>query len=151
MRGHSERMTQPLHRGKLGRQTFWPQVTRYRLMWGHHSRSVAAYSARSVSSGVFVFTHPSRFEMRWTCVSTQMFCRLRNDRMSTRFAVFRPTPGNRRSSSIVLGTLPSNRSSSSLHVAFTCLALVWKKLTGLINFSIWLTESLLIVCGVGAT
>ena len=41
--------------------------------------------------------------MRCTCVSTQMFCRLLNARISTRFAVFRPTPGSVSSSSIVDG------------------------------------------------
>src|SRR5207253_5641101 len=52
----------------------------------HHRLAVERYSACSVSSGVRVATQPSRFEIRWTCVSTQMFCRLLNDRISTRFA-----------------------------------------------------------------
>src|SRR5918993_1716707 len=72
--GHSSRMAQALHRGNTGRQTFCPQVTRYRLMYGHHRCSIDAYSACSVSSGVVVVTQPRRFEMRWTCVSTQMLC-----------------------------------------------------------------------------
>ena len=43
-------------------------------MYGHHRDSVARYSACSVSSGVLVRTQPSRFAIRWTWVSTQMFC-----------------------------------------------------------------------------
>ena len=56
--------------------------------------------------------------MRCTCVSTQMFRWLLNDRISTRFAVLRPTPGSVSSSSIVPGTRPPNRSISRRHVAF---------------------------------
>ena len=47
--------------------------------------------------------------MRCTCVSTQMFCRLLNARISTRLAVLRPTPGSVTSSSIVAGTRPPKR------------------------------------------
>ena len=60
-----------------------------------------------------VRTQPSRFEIRCTCVSTQMFCALLNARISTRFAVFRPTPGSATSSSIVDGTRPPNVASAS--------------------------------------
>ena len=52
-------------------------------------------------------THPSRFAMRWTWVSTQMLSGLRWATIITRFAVFLPTPGNVSSSSIVAGTLPA--------------------------------------------
>ena len=93
-------------------------------MYGHHRRSVARYSACSVSSGSVVFTQPSRFEMRCTCVSTQMFCRLLKPRISTRFAVLRPTPGSITSSSIVDGTLPPNRETSISQHAFTYRALL---------------------------
>ena len=53
--------------------------------------------------GVRVRTQPRRFEMRCTCVSTQMFRWLLNARISTRLAVLRPTPGSDVSSSIVDG------------------------------------------------
>ncbi|OLD13173.1 MAG: hypothetical protein AUJ01_15500 [Acidobacteria bacterium 13_1_40CM_3_65_5] len=61
--------------------------------------------------------------MRCTCVSTQMFFRLLKDRISTRFAVFRPTPGSASSSSIVPGTRPPYRSTRMRHVSLTCFAL----------------------------
>jgi len=94
-------------------------------MYGHQRLSVASYSACSVSSGDLVFTHPRRFEIRWTCVSTQMFFWLLNDRISTRLAVFRPTPGSVNNSSIVPGTRPPNFSTRRRHVSFTCFAL-WR-------------------------
>ena len=52
-------------------------------------------------------------------------CRLLNDRISTRFAVFRPTPGSVSSSSIVSGTRPLKRSTRIRHVSLTCFAL-WR-------------------------
>src|SRR5918912_85690 len=116
-------MTHSLHRGYNGRHTFCPHVTIYRLMYGHQRASVALYSACSVSSGVRVDTHPSLFAMRCTCVSTQMFFRLLNDRINTRFAVLRPTPGSVSNSSMVPGTRPPKRSTSMRHVSLTCRAL----------------------------
>ncbi len=76
---------------------------------GHENRLTAATSAAArrgraparSASGVFVRTQPRRFAMRCTCVSTQMLSRLACDRISTRFAVLRPTPGSVRRSSIV--------------------------------------------------
>src|SRR5438094_9784112 len=102
-----------------------PHVTRYRLMYGHQRAGVDLYTARSVSSGVRVRTHPSRFEMRCTCVSTQIFLRLLNDRISTRLAVLRPTPGKVSSSAMVDGTQPAKRSTSIRQVFLTYLAL-WR-------------------------
>ena len=110
-------MAQAGQRGYTGRHTFWPHVTRYKLMYGHQRGSVALYNACSVSSGVFVFTQPSRFAMRWTCVSTQMFFWLSYARIRTRFAVFRPTPGSVRSYYIVEGVLPPKSFFSLENVA----------------------------------
>src|SRR5687767_12454144 len=121
--GHSSLIAQSPHRGYTGRQTFCPQVTRYRLMYGHHRLAVARYRACSVSSGSMVLTHPRRLEMRWTWVSTQIFRGLLNARISTRFAVLRPTPGNMSSSSIASGTVPPKRETSISQQAFTYLAL----------------------------
>src|SRR5215471_4950671 len=122
-RGHHLLITQAPHLGYTGRQTFWPHVTRYRLMIGHQRGGVDLYRACSVSSGVVVFTHPSRFEIRCTCVSTQIFFTLLNARISTRLAVFLPTPGNVSRFSIVSGTRPLNLSTRIRQVSFTCFAL----------------------------
>ncbi len=103
---------------------FWPQVTRYRLITGHHRFGIVAYSACSVSSGVRVRTQPRRLAMRCTWMSTQMLRLLRNARISTRFAVLRPTPGSVINSSSVDGTRPPNFSTSALLVSFTNTALL---------------------------
>ena len=71
---------------------------------GRCSRRAPARSAPAASSA----PSPSRFEMRCTCVSTQMLRRLLKPRISTRLAVLRPTPGSVSSSSIVPGTRPPN-------------------------------------------
>ena len=38
IRGHRRAITHSPHRGDTGRQTFWPHVTRYRLINGHQRR-----------------------------------------------------------------------------------------------------------------
>src|SRR5439155_16197156 len=94
IRAQYGRMAHAPQRGESGRQTFWPQVTRYKLMYGHQRGFVARYNACYVSSGVLVLTQPRRLEIRCTCVSTQMFLTLLKERINTRFAVLRPTPGS---------------------------------------------------------
>ena len=70
-------------------------VSQYFL--GSFSRSV-----NSVSWGFFVLTYPKRLVIRWTWVSTQMPGFL-YPRVTTRFAVLRPTPFNFNNSSISCG------------------------------------------------
>lgn len=60
----------------------------------------------SVASGVFVFTHPNKFEILWTCVSTAI-AGFPNARFRTKLAVFLPTPGSFKSSPGILGISPS--------------------------------------------
>ena len=62
-------------------------------------------NSSSVSSGVFVFTKPSLFEILCTCISTGI-AGLSYAYTKTQFAVFLPTPGNLSSSSMDDGTLP---------------------------------------------
>ena len=90
--------------------------------------------------------------MRCTCVSTQMFFRLLNDRISTRFAVLRPTPGSVSSSSIVAGTRPPKRSTRIRQVSLHVRGLVPIEADrDKISFSIRCSVSLAIVRGVRAT
>ena len=63
-----------------------------------------------------VCTQPIRLEMRCTCVSTQMCCRLWNARIITSFAVLRPTPGSVTSSSSVRGHLAAESLDERLAV-----------------------------------
>ena len=92
--------------GETGLQRFWPNVTSRSLYVIQWRRGRLARRAFSVSSGVLVLTYPQRFEIRWTCVSTQM-PGFPYPTVTTRFAVFRPTPLRVRRSSIVSGTLPA--------------------------------------------
>ena len=63
----SRAMAQSPQRGRTGRQTFCPHVTRYRLMTGHHRASVSPGKAPARSPPASaVRTQPRRFEMRWT-------------------------------------------------------------------------------------
>lgn len=81
-------------------------------------------SARSVSSGVRVRTTPSRFAIRWTCVSTGI-AGIPYPNTSTQFAVLGPTPWREVSSSNVRGTTPPNRSRRSRETSRRTRALVW--------------------------
>ena len=69
-------------------------------------------SAASLSAGVRVWISPQRLEMRCTCTSTQI-PGLPKPTVTTRFAVFRPTPLRVRRSSIRSGTRPPYRSRRS--------------------------------------
>ena len=85
----------------------------------HQRLGRPARSAASVSSGLLVRTQPSRFAMRWTCVSTQI-PGLPNPSVTVRFAVFLPTPGSSRSASIVEGTRPPCSAISVRQMARIC-------------------------------
>ena len=85
---------------------------------------MVVYNACSVSSGVLVCTQPSRFEMRCTWISTQMFLSLLKARIITRLAVFRPTPGSVIISSSVRGTRPLNLLTIIFAASFTNTALL---------------------------
>jgi len=102
--GHISLRRQIEQKGETGEQTFWPYATRrsfisIQYLFGSFSRST-----NSVSSGVFVDTNPHRFVILCTWVSTQM-PGLPKPMVTTRLAVFLPTPFSFRSSSISSGTL----------------------------------------------
>src|SRR5262245_29686522 len=100
------------HHGDTGRQMVCPKATSRSLYSIQYRRGSCARSACSVACGSLVCTYPQRFEMRWTCTSTQMPC-LAKPWVITRLAVLRPTPFNVRRSSRLLGTFPSYRSSNA--------------------------------------
>jgi len=87
-------------------------------------RSTVRARARSVSSGVFVLTTPSRFAMRWTWVSTGI-AGMPYPNTRTQFAVLGPTPRRDVSSANVRGTSPPNRSRTSRATSRITRALVW--------------------------
>src|SRR5436190_17520858 len=87
-RRHSRATGHTEHFGDTGAQTFWPNVTSRSLYPIQYRDGSFARKAISVSSGVRVRTYPRRFEIRWTCVSTQI-PGLSNPIVTTRFAVFR--------------------------------------------------------------
>ncbi len=100
-------------RGRLGRQTTWPCLTRYLLMSLQRSSGVISISARSVSSGVLVSTSPIRLDILWTWVSTQTDgIPIAYER--TQAAVFLPTIGSDTSSSVLSGTSPPYSSLRTL-------------------------------------
>ena len=84
----------------------------------------------SASSGSFALVRPRRVAMRKTWVSTAMPSTMPKALLSTMFAVLRPTPGRRVSSSIELGTCPPNSAVTIWAVCTACLALERKNPSG---------------------
>jgi len=84
---------------------FCPYITNVSFMRSQYLLGTESSRACSVSSGVFVSTSPSLFDMRCTCTSTGMAGRS-NAYTSTQLAVLRPTPGSLTSSSMSSGTSP---------------------------------------------
>jgi hypothetical protein len=66
------RSAQIEQRGEMGAQTFFPYVTSRSFISSQCRFGRTARRANSVSFGFRVETAPSRFTMRWTCVSTHM-------------------------------------------------------------------------------
>src|SRR5512137_760613 len=105
MRSQYRNTGQRLQKGDTGRQVFCPWPTMIVLYAAQCLLGSLALSACSVSAGVLVFTYPSRFDILCTWTSTQMPAPPKA-RLTTRFAVFRPTPGRVNNSSIESGTFP---------------------------------------------
>ncbi len=92
-------------------------------MSSQYSFGTVLRSCVSVSSGVFVLTRPIRLLILWTWMSTGIEG-MRKAYANTQFAVFLPTPGSLRSSSIVLGTWLRCCSCRILLSCLICFALV---------------------------
>ena len=90
-----------------------------------------------------------RVAMRNTCVSTAMPSHMPNALFSTMFAVLRPTPGRRHSSSIVCGTSPPKSLMIICDSSTQCAAFARQKPM------LWMTSptsagsACAIACGVG--
>src|ERR687885_2939410 len=93
-----------LHFGFIGVQIFWPYVTKVWFILSQCFLSTTKLRSASVCSGVFVFTRPSLLEILWTWISTGIAALLK-PYTRTQLAVFLPTPGNSKRSSILRGTL----------------------------------------------
>src|SRR4030042_806428 len=93
------------HHGLTGMHIFFPWLTNASFSISQYFFGTIFSSSFSVCSGVLVSTHPSLFDILWTCVSTGIAstpCAYTN----TQFATFLPTPGSFSSSSIVSGIFP---------------------------------------------
>src|SRR3972149_920244 len=89
---------QTLHLGEIGRHRCCPNDTKRSLYSIQYFLGSFFLSDISVSSGVLVFMYPSLLDILWTCVSTQIPA-FPKPTVTTRFAVFLPTPFNFKSSS----------------------------------------------------
>ena len=109
-RGQRSSRGQPVQRGEVGWQRFWPKVTSRSLI-GHPQVARAAPLQRELGRvpGSRSATSPRRLEMRWTWVSTQI-AGTPKPSPSTRLAVLRPTPGSA-SSALLVGRHPARRGS----------------------------------------
>src|SRR5438132_1687657 len=111
IRGHHAASGHTLQRGRRATQIWRPWWIR---RWANRVHSFGGSNAcrsSSILSGSSLVVRPRRPESRRTWVSTKI-AGLSKAVPSTTFAVFRPTPGSARSSSIVCGTRPSWCSTS---------------------------------------
>lgn len=143
-------MGQAEQNGLNGAHIVWPKDTSwlfhvFQYLFGNISRSII-----SVSYGVLVVIKPNLLHIRWTWTSTHIPY-LSNATVSTKLAVFLPTPGSSHSLSIVDGILPPNFSSRTVGSIFRCRAFVRKKPIGKISFSILRTVSFFKSSGVLTT
>ena len=108
--------------GETGLQMFCPYITNVSFMRNQCLLGTSFIRACSVSSGVFVSTSPSRFDMRCTCMSTGI-AGFSNAYTSTQLAVLRPTPGIPTSLSMSSGTTPPYSESTIFATSTILLAL----------------------------
>lgn len=93
--GQTSLFRQSMQCGFIGEQTVCPKPTRRWFISLQSSRGTHDSSSRSVSMGFFVSseTHLSRFDIRWTCVSTAIPVHCFQAICMTKWAIFGPTPG----------------------------------------------------------
>lgn len=104
--GHSELFKQVTHWGFVGRQTCCPKPTNKWLTSLQYSLGSQSSSPFLVSSGVLLLTHPSRFVIRCTWVSTPIPVTSPQAVFIQRCAILGPTPGSLHKLATVFGMSP---------------------------------------------